>query len=366
MTYVVHIWEHHPSPQTWAEADALQARLDCQPAPPNPKFAALAAGLVQAFPHRRDGQTRSPWIEGAPDGRVDHASWALGVDTDLMDRVLPVLVNQALALGLTVYDGQTGEVFLPGNWCLTPEGRTPVNWPEPAVEPVAAAGLDAGRSYLEGRVRALVLPHFAPSGFQLCWRTGLQTHDALAMVRDTALGQQRIEMTPQSWSEQHWDLWMSCEIEPRLPPDLAKWCEPQHTIPLARTQWPELAAFRRRDEQKPYEPSFRCMGPHALDQFLGLYTQWAVRELLPLLDGCVDLAGYLRLDGREASPEVFLQAAVAGLALAHCAGDPALAERAQRYGQQRVPNPRPDLFHRRLGGLAGFAQYFGMQAQALR
>lgn len=244
---------------------------------------------------------------GVPEISVNrpYACWALGVGTDRIDHVLPVLVTQALALGLTVYDGQTGEVFLPGNWCLTPEGRSPVTWPQPAVELVATPGLDAGRSYLEGWVRALVLPHFAPSGFQLCWRTGLQTHDALAMVRETAQGQQRIEMTPQSWSEQHWDLWMSSEIEPHLPPDLAKWCDPQHAIPLARTQWPELAAFRRRDEQKPYEPSFRCMGPHALDQFLGLYAQWAVRELLPLLDACADLAGYLRLDGREASPEVF-------------------------------------------------------------
>lgn len=366
MTYVVHIWEH-PSPQTWAEADALQARLDSQRAPPNPQFAVLAAGLVQAFPHRRDGHARSPWIEGAPDGLVDQASWALGVDANQMDRVLPVLVTQALALGLTVYDGQTGEVFLPGNWCLTPEGRTPLSWPQPPVADQAATpALDAGRAYLEGRVRALVLPHFAPGGFRLCWRTGLQTFDALAMVRETPLGQQRVEITPQSWSEQHWDLWLSSEIEPHLPPDLAKWCDPQHAVPLARTQWPELAAFRRREVQKPYEPNFRCMGQDSLDEFLGLYTQWAVRELLPLLDACVDLAGYLRLDGREASPEVFLQAAVAGLALAHCAGDPALAQRAERYGQQRVPDPRPDMFRRRLDGLAAFAQHFGIDAHAVR
>ena len=365
MSYTVHIWEQ-PSPSTWAEADALQARLDGETAPPNPKFIQLAKGLLQAFPHRRDANTASPWIEGAPDGQVDEALWGLGIDTAQIDRVVPELVEQALALGLTVYDGQTGEVFLPGRWRLTPEGREPLVW-ETESDTQPATESDVGRSLLEARVRAQVLPLLAPKGFRLEWRTGLQTHDALALVRETALGQQRVQMTPESWSEQHWDLSLSCEIAPRLPFDLLKWCEPQDTIPLTFEALPALADFYRHPEtRRPFNKSFRCLGMHQLERFLALYADWLEHELVPVLDAAADLAGYLRIDGRPAGIGVVVQASVAGLALAHCAGDPALAERADRYGQQRVPNPRPDLFRRRLGGLAGFPQHFGAYADQWR
>lgn len=365
MSYVIHIWEH-ASPTTWAEADALQARLEGRSAPPNPKFARLAQGLLRAFPHRRDATSSSPWIEGAPDGQVDEAVWALGVDANQLDRVVPELVEQAIALGLTVYDGQSGEVFLPGRWRLTPEGREPLTWQPAAAAPAAAAlELDAGRALLEARVRALLLPRLAPKGFRLAWRTGLQTHDALALLRETALGQQRIEMTPTSWSEQHWELWLSCALAPRLPADLLKWCEPQDTIPLTFESLPALADFYSQPETRiPFDASFRCVGIDRLERFLGIYADWVDQALLPVLEATADLAGYLRVDGHPAGPGVVVQAAVAGLALAHCAGDPALADRAARYGQQRVPDPRPDLFRRRLAGLAGFPQYFGIYAGA--
>lgn len=355
-----------PSPATWAEADALQAQLDGRAAPPNPKFVQLAQGLLQAFPHRRDAQGRSPWIEGAPDGKLDEASWALGVDVAQIDRVMPVLVTQALALGLTVYDGQSGEAYLPGEWRLTPEGREPLDWP---AQPQATAEPEMvdGRVYLEARVRALVLPPLEPRGFGLVWRTGLQTHDILCLSRQTALGEQRIAMTPESWSDRHWDMRLSCEIEPRLPADLAKWCEPQHTIPLVSADVPDLAAFHRNPGvRKPFEAAFRCQGKEQLERFLCLYAAWVERELLPLLETCADLAGYLGADGCEGGQGVLVKAAVAGLALAHCVGDPQLALRAQRYGQQRSPDPRPDLFNRRLAGLATFPQYFGIDAQKLR
>lgn len=361
MSYVVHIWEQ-PSPSSWAEADALQARLDGQAAPPNPKFARLAQELLQTFPHRRDAQGASPWIEGAPDGVVDEASWALGIDTAQIDHVLPVLATQALALGLTVYDGQSGEVYLPGGWRLTPEGREPLVWSS-AVSVQAPSPLDDGRAHLETRVRSLVLPRFESKGFRLAWRTGLQTHDMLTMTRRTALGEQRIGITLESWSDRHWDVWLSCEIEPNLPVDLAQWCQPQQDIPLVSADLPDLATFYRNpDVRKPFEAAYRCLGKDQLERFLDLYAAWVERELLPVLDACVDVTGYLSVDGREAGPGVIVKAAVAGLAIAHCAGDPQLAERAERYGQQRSPDPRPDLFRRRVAGLAAFAQHFGIFA----
>jgi hypothetical protein len=51
---------------------------------------------------------------------------------------------------------------------------------------------------------------------------------------------------------------------------------------------------------------------------------------------------------------VTVQGSAAGLAVAHCAGDPELATRALRYG------PRVDMFRKRLAELAGFPQHFGI------
>lgn len=362
MSYVIHLWEH-PSPTSWAEADALQTRLCGKPAPPNPKFAQLARGLLQAFPHRREGNTSSPWIEGAPDGQVTEAVWALGIDAGQLDRVVPQLAEQAIALGLTVYDGQAGEVFLPGRWRLTPEGCEPLTWAPAALAP-SAAERDAPLALLEARLRSVLQSRLAPRGFQLQWRAAPPAQDALAFIRETSLGQQRIEITPTAWSAQHWDLWLSCQLAPRLPAELLKWCEPQDTIPLVFETLPGLADFYRQPETRgPFESSFRCLGIERLERFLGIYADWVEQELVPVLDATADLAGYLRMDGQPAGPGVVVQASVAGLALAHCAGDPALAERAARYGAQRVPDPRPDLFRRRFAALSGFPQFFGVYAR---
>ena len=204
-------------------------------------------------------------------------------------------------------------------------------------------------------------------GIRLAWRTGVQTHDMLCLSRQTALGEQRSEMTPVPRSDRHWDVWLSCQMELSLPADLAKWCEPQHTIPLVSADVPDLAAFHRNPGvRKPFEAAFRSQGKEQLEHFLGLYAAWVESELLPVLDACSDHSGYLGADGQEAGQGLLVKAAVAGLALAYCAGDPQLALRAQRYGQQRSPDPRPDLFSRRVAGLATFPQYFGMDATKLR
>lgn len=52
--------------------------------------------------------------------------------------MLPELVEQAIALGLTVYDGASGEAFLPRRWRLSPEGLYPLTWDAPAAGSVRA------------------------------------------------------------------------------------------------------------------------------------------------------------------------------------------------------------------------------------
>ncbi|GGY85217.1 hypothetical protein GCM10011613_32920 [Cellvibrio zantedeschiae] len=355
MSYVIHIWEQ-PSPATWKEADALQANLVGKKATPNPKFAQLAQQLLRDFPHVRGAQG-SPWIEGAPDGQVDEASWALGIDSAQIERVVPVLVTHALALGLTVYDDQAGEAYLPGNWRLSPEGREPLEWLEVA-EDSEFERKAKGQNYLEERVRALVLPHFEAHGFSLIWRRQLYRHDALSLIRQTPLGEQRIQMIAQQWSDNYWDLWLDCEIAPRLPQDLLDWSKPQDHIRLVWRDLVPLKHFARWPETpKPFDSLFRCWDRDQLENFLTLYAAWAKQELLPLLDRCKGLRGYLEVDCEETN--VMIKATMVGLALAHCAGDPALAERAERYGLQRSPNPRQHIFQQAFEELAAFPQYFG-------
>lgn len=362
MSHVIHIWEHAPL-TSFADADRLHARLSRQSAPPNPKFSQLAQGLLRVFPHAPQGTTTSPWTAGPPDGSGAQAVWALDIDARQRDRVLPELVEQAIALGLTVYDGPSGEAFLPGRWRLSPEGLYPLTWDAPA--PASAAGRDAVRLAFEARVRAVVLPRLAGRGFRLEWRTGLETHDALAFLRETPLGQQRIELTPTAWSEQHWDLALSCELAPRLPAELLAWSRPQDTIPLTVHTHTTLAEFYRDAATRaPFTASFRCLGTEAQERFLQQYAEWVAQALLPVLDATTDLAGYLRLDGQPAGEGIVVQASAAGLALAHCAGDAALADRAERYGQQRTPDPRPAQFRRRVEDLARFPQYWGLYAPA--
>lgn len=359
MSHVIHIWER-PRPVAWGEADLIQGRLDGLAASPNPKFEQLAQRLLKAFPHRRDMNYHSPWIEGPPDGVMNDAIWALGIDSAQIDCVVPALIQQALALGLTVYDGQSGEAFVPGPWRLTPEGREPLTW-----SPVPPAALpqtqrDAGRLLLESRVRALVLPHVAPHGFRLEWTTGLPTHDSLDLQRTTPLGIQRVSMTPERWSERHWDFGLSIALEPRLPADLLEWCKPQETVPVMVRDWPTMEPFYRMPNvRRPYEAGFVCDGLEPLDRFLVLWADWIGRELLSVLDSCRDLDGFLRAGSSEEG--VTVQGSAAGLAVAHCAGDPELATRALRYGQQTGRyGPRVDMFRKRLAELAGFPQHFGI------
>jgi len=363
MSYVIHLWEH-ANVTSWADADRLLNRLSGQPAAPNPKFIQLAQGLLKAFPH----QAGSPWIEGAPGGQVHERVWALGLDTRHLDRVVPALVEQAIALGLTVYDGQSGEVFLPGRWRITPEVYEPLNWAPaaPAAPEPAATGREAPLVQLEARLRDALLPHLAPQGFALHWRDNKPSHDSLAFLRTTPLGEQRIEITPSAWSDQHWDLFLSCKLAPALPPDLLKWCEPQDTIPVVFETLPGAEdLYRHADTRNPFDASFRLLGADRQQRFVRLYAEWVLQQLLPVLDATTDLAGYLRMDGQPAEQNVVVEAAVAGLALAHCAGDTELAARAERYGAQRVPDPRVDLFRRRLAGLGQFPQHFGIYAHLL-
>ena len=117
MSYVIHLWDE-PTPATWSQARATLARRVNQPAPPNPRFAELARRVQGLMP-----ELASDWTLDAPDGMVDQAVWSLALASTLPDSFYPRLIDQAVSLGLSVYDEQAGECFVPGPWRLSEAGR---------------------------------------------------------------------------------------------------------------------------------------------------------------------------------------------------------------------------------------------------
>lgn len=108
MSYVIHIWDQ-PTPATWTEACSVLARLVNQPASPHPRFAELARRM-----HVWTPELAADWTLDAPDGVVDQAVWSLALAQTLPDSFYPRLIDQAVNLGLSVYDEQAGACFVPG------------------------------------------------------------------------------------------------------------------------------------------------------------------------------------------------------------------------------------------------------------
>ncbi len=94
----------------------MHLRLTTTDAAANPKFAQLARTLMERSPAEVGGcgEVDERWVEGPPDGRTATRVYSLGLYGGGMAQLLPVLVKEATALGLTVYDDQAGCAWLPG------------------------------------------------------------------------------------------------------------------------------------------------------------------------------------------------------------------------------------------------------------
>lgn len=266
MSYVIHIWDQ-PTPATWTEARSVLARLVNQPASPHPRFAELARRM-----HVWTPELAADWTLDAPDGVVDQAVWSLALAQTLPDSFYPRLIDQAVSLGLSVYDEQAGECFVPGPWRMTVAGR------EPLVHAPVAPPAPSGLLDVQGRFRALVLPRLQRHGFALetpAPRGNLvETH----LVRPTPLGDQRIHVDWMGDAASHYVATVISRITPQLPEVVARVCAPQTRILFNVEDTPQINAFLRNFSPKnPTSRSYLASGVEGLDVFMSALGDWPDR-----------------------------------------------------------------------------------------
>lgn len=164
MSYIIHIWEI-PVPSTVEEAEALHQQLASQKGPQNPKFITLARKLTACFPGvtaMDDDDDDAVWTDGALDGLTDHPVYGIGIRTDTLERVLPVLIRMARELRLVVYDMQAARLYRPDGQVMGLAGEVRV----------VASEENGAREDLQGKAHVLTLlkqalePVMASHGFK--------------------------------------------------------------------------------------------------------------------------------------------------------------------------------------------------------
>lgn len=307
MSYVIHIWDQ-PTPASWAEAQTLFKRLWDQRAALNPKFVELAQRMTAAFP-----AYGNDWDFGSPHDLPDDA--VLAVDIHDLTVFYPRLVDAALELGLSVYDDSTGECFVPGRWRLSEEGREHLAWSGPAS---ASAKLPD----IETRVRALVHPRLAAHGFRLEVERTSAVTTLTRWLRDVPLGEQRVSLGWKSLSDDAlYEVRTSAGMRPVLPAELAPLCEPQRMIDLHIINAGALHRFVSPLRSGAYDSNPVEVSKAAqLDEFLEASADWLEAEVLPLLDQCRTVSGFLAYDLREPRQAIAIKPYQANLGLAYWAG----------------------------------------------
>lgn len=323
MSQVIHIWDQ-PSPATWAEAQVVFQSLAGRPAAPHARFAELARRVQAAWPGVGDD-----WTLDAPDGVVDEAVWSLALAGTLPGEFYPRLIDEAVALGLSVYDEQAGECFVPGPWRLSGHGRERLVWPAPAaaLHPL----LD-----VQGRFRDLVLPALAAHGFALELPAPRGNLVQTRLTRPAALGLQCIDVEWMGEATSHYDATVICRIVPELAEPVAALCAPQTRITLDVLDTPALNEFLNGFvASRPTSRKYRASGAARLDALLSALAGWLVDALLPVLDRCSTLDGFLANEREEPRHPVYVKPYLANLAIAHCAGVPDLEDRFNQLMQRR-------------------------------
>jgi hypothetical protein len=150
MSYVIHIWQT-PIPTSVLQAERICDRLQDKEAPQNPKFIELAKRLAVRYPCRSqmtydedeyEDDREGVWIDDVMDGISPNPVLTLGIRIQYKNviEVMPFVAETANALGLTVYDGEIGECYLPGGKVLTMPGQELVGF-DAAADP---GRLDSG------------------------------------------------------------------------------------------------------------------------------------------------------------------------------------------------------------------------------
>lgn len=306
-------------------AQALQLHerlLESAGPPPTARFAALLARLVRRFPAEVGGvEADEPtWVEPAPP-RVDTegAVLSLALYGEGPRRLLPVLIDEADALGLTVLDDQAGCLYLPGRRQLDMDGISdrPAAAEQPATEPERLIPRK-----IAARIRSQLQGPLARHGFELV--EGSSTGSEFR--RKTPAGLQSIQIHR---AQEVWQHFFCCSLKPTLPPALAAVVA---LAPDIRLYVPVHAALQRfqRFDVSGYFDAFAASTPAELDSLLAAFLASIESQCLSALDACVTVEGLLEFDEKAGASGVHLDDSIVLLALSHVTGREEMATTIQR------------------------------------
>jgi hypothetical protein len=147
MSYVIHVWET-PLPSTFDEAVTIALERGDEVLGQNPGFLILAGRLKSRFPCICDAPD-GVWSDGPLDGRTEERVYVLGISRQHEDVIAHVL-RCAGSLGLTVFDMQAAQAYLPSGQVLSPAATARM------AEPCEGLGQDEVRAAIyDGMLQAL-------------------------------------------------------------------------------------------------------------------------------------------------------------------------------------------------------------------
>jgi hypothetical protein len=315
MSYVVHLWEE-AAPACLQDADRLHERLAAAPASANPKFAQLALALIDRFPTEVGGRglAGASWVESPPDGRTDKRVYSVGLYAGGITELLPVLVEKATALGLTVYDDQAGRVYLPGGVVLDNEGQHRLS---DAGPPSLAAAVTP--KSVEAAFKAEVLPQLAAHGFRM-----VKDRNGLSFVRLAPVGEQLLSVWLQESGFGGVEITLTAAVRPNLPRPIAQAAaaDDRFRVVFAVADLNVFDDFRYDVSRgpDPRHPKFAVSTLQALLRFLSAYTGFSLAHTLPLLDASRDAPGLFAVLRRPEGPSARFAPTYLALGLAHWMG----------------------------------------------
>lgn len=347
MSYVLHVWEHDPLPTHILAAAELHRRLSAQRGDQNPKFIAFAKQLTERYPcdsDENDDDLGGVWSDGPLDGITSRAVYSLGIQTV---EVMPFLVECANRLGLTVYNDQAGEAYLPGGRVLTLPGQPPSLMDVPYVP-------DPNRFETRAQIAEVIMAGLQPlmeeSGFSATGFATFERANAEVFFEhfiDTGMGYFNVSM----------HVW----VYPNLSEEILTFMRSQHLLsldfprPFVRA---DLKRFSQAASEERQVLSFvGISGSYGWSQFKASKDADLVatveriklflkEDVLPIVDECGSLE---RLDHYLNNPNLELRRFEqddVGLIVAHVTGNPRTQEVAAEISAldpYRFPEKLPKI-----------------------
>lgn len=319
MSYILQIWQT-PVPTTIGEAGDICSRLQRASAAPRPEYAELVSHLVARHPDIGDldeDDDAGVWTDGPLAANARAPVFGVGVQTHALSEVVPFVIDCARALGLLVYDAQSGLVHLADGRVLGVVHR--------AIEPAPLPSQKSAfvtRAEVRHALHAALGPALASYGF----RPDDGDHD---FVLHAAAARFNVQFSFDANGNGH-KLYVSTLVTPicREPSGLLERFYPEgtdflvHHARLAAAQGLPWAAMGATHGGVPYLESLAD-----LEQSTAWWLHFYCQAVLPLVDRCRTLQGLS--DELTGNMNAFKQRSFT-LTLAAALGRPDLDDIAER------------------------------------